>query len=143
VEYVVVTPAVTANEIKICVVPDSEQHCKATITYRRSALTPDGNAEGRQTGRTLGGGTADSLANGHQRSTGEGWRAMTDVELARALERGEIANEDFHHASHFARSVGLFSPNPHQVQQAAEQDARYAAPIRRSGLANRENTTRP
>jgi hypothetical protein len=25
---------------------------------------------------------------------------MTDVELTRALERGEIANEDFHHASH-------------------------------------------
>lgn len=25
---------------------------------------------------------------------------MTDVELARALERGEIANEGFHHASH-------------------------------------------
>ena len=45
VEYVVVTPAFTANEIKICVVPDSEQHCKARITYRRSALTPDGNAE--------------------------------------------------------------------------------------------------
>jgi hypothetical protein len=25
---------------------------------------------------------------------------MTDAELTRALERGEIANEDFHHASH-------------------------------------------
>ena len=25
---------------------------------------------------------------------------MTDVELTRALERGEIANEDFHHCSH-------------------------------------------
>ena len=25
---------------------------------------------------------------------------MTDVELTRALERGEIANENFHHASH-------------------------------------------
>jgi hypothetical protein len=25
---------------------------------------------------------------------------MTDVELTRALERGEIANEDFHHGSH-------------------------------------------
>jgi hypothetical protein len=25
---------------------------------------------------------------------------MTDVELARSLERGEIANENFHHASH-------------------------------------------
>src|SRR5437899_12280381 len=45
VEYVVVTPAVTANEIKIRVIPDREQHCKATITYRRSALTPEGKEE--------------------------------------------------------------------------------------------------
>src|ERR1700737_4767673 len=27
-------------------------------------------------------------------------RRMTDVELTRALEQGEIRNEDFHHASH-------------------------------------------
>ena len=45
VEYVVVTPAFTADEIKIRVVPDGEQHCKATITYRRSALAPEGNEE--------------------------------------------------------------------------------------------------
>jgi hypothetical protein len=45
VEYVVVTPAFTANEIKIRVVPDGEHHCKATITYRRSALGPEGNEE--------------------------------------------------------------------------------------------------
>jgi hypothetical protein len=45
VEYVVVTPAFTANEIKIRVVPDGERHCKATITYRRSALAPEGNEE--------------------------------------------------------------------------------------------------
>jgi hypothetical protein len=45
VEYVVVTPAFTANEIKIRVVPDGEQHSKATITYRRSALAPEGNDE--------------------------------------------------------------------------------------------------
>ena len=44
-EYVVVTPAFTAKEIKIRVVPDGEQHCKATITYRRSALAPEGNEE--------------------------------------------------------------------------------------------------
>ena len=44
-EYVVVTPAFTANEIKIRVIPDREKHCKATITYRRSALTPEGNEE--------------------------------------------------------------------------------------------------
>jgi hypothetical protein len=45
VEYVVVTPAFTANEIKIRVVPDGERHCKATVTYRRSALAPEGNEE--------------------------------------------------------------------------------------------------
>jgi len=45
VEYVVMTPGVTANEIKIRVVPDGEQHCKATITYRRSALAPEGKEE--------------------------------------------------------------------------------------------------
>jgi hypothetical protein len=45
VEYVVMTPAFTANEIKICVVPDGERRCKATVTYRRSALAPEGNGE--------------------------------------------------------------------------------------------------
>jgi hypothetical protein len=43
VEYVVTTPAFTAAEIKIRIVPDDDQHCKATITYRRSALAPEGN----------------------------------------------------------------------------------------------------
>src|SRR5262245_46510104 len=45
VEYVLVTPALTASEIKIRVVPEGEHHCKATITYRRSALAPEGNEE--------------------------------------------------------------------------------------------------
>jgi hypothetical protein len=45
VEYVVTTPGVTANEIKIRVVPDGEHYCEATITYRRSALAPEGNEE--------------------------------------------------------------------------------------------------
>ena len=45
VEYVVMTPAFTATEIKINVVPDGEEHCKATIKYRRSALAPEGNEE--------------------------------------------------------------------------------------------------
>jgi hypothetical protein len=45
VEYVVMTPVFTATEIKIRIVPDGEQHCKATITYRRSALRPEGNQE--------------------------------------------------------------------------------------------------
>jgi hypothetical protein len=45
VEYVVMEPAFTANEIKIRVVSDGERHSKATITYRRSALAPEGNDE--------------------------------------------------------------------------------------------------
>jgi hypothetical protein len=45
VKYVVITPALTINEIKIRVVPAGEQRCKATITYRRSALAPEGNEE--------------------------------------------------------------------------------------------------
>lgn len=45
VEYVVLMPGLTASEIKISIVPDGKQRCKATITYRRSALAPDGNAE--------------------------------------------------------------------------------------------------
>ena len=45
VEYVVVTPSLVASEIKIRVVPDGKQHCRATIIYRRSALVPEGNEE--------------------------------------------------------------------------------------------------
>lgn len=45
VEYVVITPALTAAEIKIRVLSDGERHCRATITYRRSALAPEGNTE--------------------------------------------------------------------------------------------------
>ena len=45
VEYVLVTPGFTANQIKIQVVPDGERQCKATITYRHSALALEGNAE--------------------------------------------------------------------------------------------------
>ena len=44
-EYVVMTPAFTAIEIKIRVIPDGERYWKATITYRRSALAPEGNEE--------------------------------------------------------------------------------------------------
>lgn len=45
VEYVFVTPSFTFNAIKILLVPDGEKRCKATITYRHSALAPEGNAE--------------------------------------------------------------------------------------------------
>jgi hypothetical protein len=43
VEYVVITPAFTASDIKIRVLSDGERHSIATITYRRSALAPEGN----------------------------------------------------------------------------------------------------
>ena len=45
VEYVVMTPAFTASEIKIRVLSDGERRSRATITYRRSALAPEGNTE--------------------------------------------------------------------------------------------------
>jgi hypothetical protein len=45
VEYVVIAPGFTANEIKIRVIPNGDRHCKATITYRHSAIAPEGNGE--------------------------------------------------------------------------------------------------
>ena len=45
VEYVVITPAFTASEIKIRVLSDGERHSRATITYPRFALAPEGNTE--------------------------------------------------------------------------------------------------
>jgi hypothetical protein len=45
VEYLCMTPGFTANEIKIRVVPEGDRRCKATITYRHSALAPEGNEE--------------------------------------------------------------------------------------------------
>ncbi|HEY4281690.1 MAG TPA: hypothetical protein VGM62_01415 [Chthoniobacterales bacterium] len=45
VEYVIVIPGFTANQIKIEVVPEGEKRCKAIVTYRHSALAPEGNNE--------------------------------------------------------------------------------------------------
>ena len=45
VEYVVITHGFTANQIKIQITPDGEKQSKATITYRHSALAPEGNEE--------------------------------------------------------------------------------------------------
>ena len=45
---------------------------------------------------------------------------MTDVELTRALERGEIANEDFHHASHL-HVAWVYLAESSSVQQAANK----------------------
>ena len=45
VDYVIITPGFIANEVKIRVVSDGDRQCKATITYRHSALAPEGNEE--------------------------------------------------------------------------------------------------
>ena len=45
VEYVIITPGFTANEVKIRVVPGGDRRCRATITYRHSAVAPEGNEE--------------------------------------------------------------------------------------------------
>jgi len=45
---------------------------------------------------------------------------MTDVELTRALERGEIANEDFHHASHL-HVAWVYLAESSSVRQAASK----------------------
>ena len=45
---------------------------------------------------------------------------MTDVELTRALERGEIANENFHHVSHLHVAWVYLSESP-SVDEAAEK----------------------
>ena len=45
---------------------------------------------------------------------------MTDMELTRALERGEIANEDFHHVSHL-HVAWVYLAESSSVQQAANK----------------------
>ena len=45
VEYAFIAPGFTANQIKIQVTSDGERQCKAAITYRHSAITPEGNEE--------------------------------------------------------------------------------------------------
>jgi hypothetical protein len=45
---------------------------------------------------------------------------MTDVELTRALERGEIANENFHHLSHL-HVAWVYLAESSSVQQAANK----------------------
>jgi hypothetical protein len=45
---------------------------------------------------------------------------MTDVELTRALERGELANEDFDHASHL-HVAWVYLAESSSMQQAANK----------------------
>ena len=56
---------------------------------------------------------------------------MTEVELTRALERGEIANEDFHHVSHL-HVAWVYLAESSSVRQAANKMRdtlrRFAAP---------------
>ena len=48
VEYVCVTPGFSINQIKIRVVSAGPRQSKATITYRRSAIAPEGNDDVRR-----------------------------------------------------------------------------------------------
>jgi hypothetical protein len=45
IDYVFISPGFTAAELKIRVAPDSSGKCKVSVTYRYSALTPQGNQE--------------------------------------------------------------------------------------------------
>ena len=45
VDYVIITPGFIANEVKIRVVAEGDRQCRATITYRHSAVAPEGNEE--------------------------------------------------------------------------------------------------
>lgn len=48
VEYVNVSPGFSATQITIRTVPDGDRRCRATITYRRSALVAAANEEVNQ-----------------------------------------------------------------------------------------------
>lgn len=58
------------------------------------------------------------MGNGDQPQLRQSEIPMTDVELTRALERGEITNESFHHASHL-RVAWVYLAESSSVQQAA------------------------
>jgi len=45
---------------------------------------------------------------------------MTDIELTRALERGEIASQNFHHASHL-HVAWVYLSESSSVKQAADK----------------------
>jgi hypothetical protein len=45
VDYVFISPGFSAAELKIRVAPEGDDRCKATVTYRYSALTAKGNEE--------------------------------------------------------------------------------------------------
>ncbi len=45
VAYAIVLPGFTATTIAIRVVADGDRRCRATVTYRRSALVPDANGQ--------------------------------------------------------------------------------------------------
>ena len=57
---------------------------------------------------------------------------MTDAELARALERGEVPNEGFHHADHLRVALVYLNESP-SVDAAVERMAstlnRFAASV--------------
>src|SRR6266700_7625077 len=74
-------------------------------------------------------GRTNNALIGRRRST-QPWKKearMNDVELTRALERGEIANENFHHASHL-HVAWVYLAESSSVDEAA---AKMRATLRR------------
>lgn len=57
---------------------------------------------------------------------------MNDAAFARAFERGEIANTEFHHAAHLRLALAYLSES-HTPEEACE---RMAATLRRFAAAN-------
>src|SRR6266704_3811106 len=67
-------------------------------------------------------GRTNNALIGRRRST-QPWKKearMNDVELTRALERGEIANENFHHASHL-HVAWVYLSESSSVDEAADK----------------------
>jgi len=126
VEYVVITPAFTASEIKIRVLSDGERHSRAMITYRRSALAPEGNIE-------------VAKLDAHW---AEQQRTHWETAINEALIKGGIhdccgidacararRDQGFSSCFAFARSVGL-SDRIHIGATGCKEDAKYVASIR-------------
>jgi len=134
VAYVNVASGVIANQITIRLVPDGDRQCRATITYRRSALVPAANDEVNQMDaqwavhQRLHWETAINAALAKARPV---VIAQADVELARALERCEVPPEGFPHASHL-RVAWVHLSQSASLDQAIE---RMASTLRRFAVS--------
>lgn len=71
IEYVVITPGVTVNQIKIRISPEGTDRSRAAVTYRHTALSPEGRTEVEK---------LDGAWSEQQRSH---WEAAINAALAR------------------------------------------------------------